>query len=123
MTASNGTDSSLGTLEPSVNGWNSDYVEKLYEVYRKTPAALDEKWQAFFQGFELAMSHEQGAPTPSLRPVPADEHHYAERELTSWEMLQSQVDSLIYHYRDIGHFKATIDPLGSDRGCDHLLDP
>jgi 2-oxoglutarate dehydrogenase E1 component len=121
MSASNGTDSALGTMEPSLNGWNPDYVEKLYEVFRRNPGELDERWQAFFQGFELALSKESRGG-PRLRPVPAEEHTFSEGELSGWEMLQSQVDSLIYHYRDIGHFKAKIDPLGHSRGFDHLLD-
>ena len=29
--------------------------------------------------------------------------------------LQGKVDSLIYHYRDIGHFAASLDPLGTTR--------
>jgi 2-oxoglutarate dehydrogenase E1 component len=108
-------------MEPSLNGWNPDYLEKMYEVFRRDPASLDEKWQAFFKGFELALDRESRA-LPVIRPVPVEEHRYSEGELTGWEMLQSQVDSLIYHYRDIGHLVAKIDPLGSDRGNDHLLE-
>jgi len=122
MSASNGTESSQSTLEPSLNGWNPDYVEKLHEIYRTNPESLDEKWRAFFQGFELALARDGEATGSSQRPAAAEEHSYSEGELTGWEMLQSQVDSLIYHYRDIGHFRARLDPLENERGFAQLLD-
>ena len=32
---------------------NREYIDQLYEQYRTDPTSLDEKWGAFFQGFEL----------------------------------------------------------------------
>ena len=63
----------------------------MYDTWRADPAAVDESWNAFFQGFELALGSDR---------------------LESESRDQSRVDSLMYAYRSIGHLIATIDPLG-----------
>jgi 2-oxoglutarate dehydrogenase E1 component len=42
---------------------NADYLEQLYQQYRKDPRSLDAQWIAFFAGFDLGY----GQPTPSAR--------------------------------------------------------
>ena len=39
--------------ELSVNGWNSQYIEALYEQWLADPGTLDAQWQRFFEGFDL----------------------------------------------------------------------
>jgi len=85
----------------SVNGWNAAYLEELYGRWKKDPAAVDAAWNQFFSGFELGLLQTEG----DVSPVRAHVAHTG----------QSRVDSLIYHYRDIGHLAATVDPLGSSR--------
>jgi len=42
---------------------NADYLEQLYQQYRRDPRPLDVQWIAFFAGIDLGY----GQPTPSAR--------------------------------------------------------
>lgn len=97
----------------SVNGWNADYIQGLYQQYKDNPNSLEENWRAFFQGFELA---QELAPS-----ISGGSSASPSAQSSSDEQLQSHVDSLIYHYRDVGHLKAKIDPLGKRLLSDVLL--
>jgi len=110
--------------ELSVNGWNSQYIEALYEQWRADPSTLDAQWQRFFEGFDLGYR----PPAPPELPAAGDETPGAGAPSSPGPSIgeaaapvetghtdQARVDSLIYHYRDIGHFAARIDPLGNDR--------
>jgi 2-oxoglutarate dehydrogenase E1 component len=86
----------------SINAWNAEYIDAMYQRFREDPGSVDETWRTFFRGYELGA---QGRPGP------------AGTELTR----QGRVDALIDHYRDIGHFAADLDPLAVERPVpDHL---
>src|SRR5262245_58201993 len=118
----------------SVNGWNGDYIIAMYEQWAADPDSLDPQWQQFFTGFDLAnriMPDEgvRGAAAASPQPAAGGIDYHK----------QSNVDALIYEYRDVGHLAADLDPLGtkrafpadlrlesfelSDADLDHLFDP
>ena len=69
--------------------YNLNLIEDYYKRWRSDPASVDERWQSFFEGFELA------GRVPS----------------TAGDAAQSGVVRLIYAYRDLGHFQAHLDPL------------
>jgi len=94
-------DSNGPQQDRSVNGWNAEYVEGLYRRWQEDASAVGADWNQFFLGFSLG--RQQGE---SGQPVSTGGS-------TNWE--QGRVDSLIYHYRDIGHFAARLDPLGTQR--------
>jgi 2-oxoglutarate dehydrogenase E1 component len=75
-------------------GTNGEYVDALYQRWASDPETVDPQWRHFFEGFEL------GAARPATGGTLAK---------------QGQVDNLIYHYRDIGHLAATLNPLGIER--------
>src|SRR6185503_15679696 len=93
----------------SVNGWNAEYVDGLYQRWQADPDSVEPEWRQFFAGFDLGYRPTLGADVvqralpaaPSTTGVPATK--------------QSKVDTLIYHYRDIGHWAADLDPLGTRR--------
>jgi len=126
------------TPEISLNGWNAAYIDELYRQWRSDPATVDPDWHRFFEGFDLAArivaeDGEDGGST--LRVAASDSERRAaampdaehrttgkpgpERRAASAvdvaHTKQGRVDSLIYHYRDIGHLAAEIDPLGFER--------
>ena len=67
------------------------WLDEQYRLWQENPTALDEQWQAFFKGFDLAQETEFGDRNLAAR--------------------NSAVDSLIYRYRDLGHLMACTDPL------------
>ncbi|MCP3859808.1 MAG: 2-oxoglutarate dehydrogenase E1 component [Phycisphaeraceae bacterium] len=81
----------------SLNGWNAEFVEERYREWKADPESVEADWRRFFEGFELG----------AARPEPG--------ETAVAHSLQGKVDSLIYHYRDIGHLAADLDPLDRTR--------
>lgn len=69
------------------NRSNLDLIEEYYQLWRAEPRSVDERWQAFFEGFELGGSDD--------------------RESTA----QTRVVRLIQAHRDVGHLIAHLDPL------------
>jgi len=71
-----------------------EFIESLYQTYLQNPDSVEPQWRLFFDGVEFA----QQLPTPSS---------FSEKELG--------VYNLIEHYRNYGHLKAKLDPLGLSR--------
>ena len=67
----------------------------------ENPDSVDPTWRAFFQGFTLGLSGQIPVLAGSASAAPA----------LIDSLKQSQVHSLIYHYRSIGHIQAHLDPL------------
>ncbi|HTT56364.1 MAG TPA: 2-oxoglutarate dehydrogenase E1 component [Opitutaceae bacterium] len=80
---------------------NADLIEDFYLRWMNNPESVDPTWRAFFQGFTLGLSGQLPVLAGSASAAPA--------LLDS--LKQSQVHSLIYHYRAIGHRQAHLDPL------------
>jgi 2-oxoglutarate dehydrogenase E1 component len=72
-------------------GMNAAYFEQAYEAWKRDPSSVSPELAAFFEGFEFSRTAEA---------VPIEGKH-----------LQSAVNSLIYHYRALGHRIADINPL------------
>jgi 2-oxoglutarate dehydrogenase E1 component len=94
----------------SANHWNAPVVEEYYAKWLEEPTAVDEKWQAFFQGFALGSA---GQP-----PAGADDG--AAPGAASVER-QARVDELVQAYRSLGHTLARIDPLETEAPEQPLL--
>jgi 2-oxoglutarate dehydrogenase E1 component len=99
--------SSLGR---SVNGWNAEYLDDLYRQWTADPASVEPEWRSFFEGFDLGVR----------RPAPPASTKAAKGGGTSSELAEAhegqwRVANLIYHYRDLGHLAADLDPLGTTR--------
>ncbi|MEW6271026.1 MAG: 2-oxoglutarate dehydrogenase E1 component [Thermodesulfobacteriota bacterium] len=88
-----------------VNRANAEFIDRLYEQYRRDPEGLEPTWRAFFAGLEsgraeAAVLGADGRPAaPSARPT---------------------TYGLVAAYRDLGHLLAHIDPL-SDPPVSHPL--
>jgi 2-oxoglutarate dehydrogenase E1 component len=83
---------------------NADVIEAAYRSWLDNPDSVDPTWRAFFQGFTLGnnggnLTGANGASTEAGEVSIID------------SLKQSQVHSLIYHYRAIGHLQAHLDPL------------
>ncbi len=82
-----------------------NYIEELYNSYKKDHQSVDESWQKFFEGFEFYQSYSSSngqAKAASASGVPTD------RALISKEM---EVVHLIRGYRSRGHLIAKTNPI------------
>ena len=84
---------------------NSDLIEAAYRSWLDNPESVDPTWRAFFQGF--ALGNNGGSLTAAVGASAAS----GERVSIIDSLKQSQVHSLIYHYRALGHLQAHLDPL------------
>ena len=87
--------------------WNAELIDQYYQEWLKDADSVDSHWQAFFEGFELG---ESSAPATGKT---ADNQQAVK---------QTNVDSLIYAYRSLGHTLAKLDPLGRPREDQPRLD-
>jgi 2-oxoglutarate dehydrogenase E1 component len=94
-------------MKPSdfANQSNAEYVDSLFQQYLKDPNSVDDRWRTFFAGFETGMS----------RVAPRT----AGQEPSSLSM---GIFDLVHSFRELGHFEANLDPLGSSRPSHPLLD-
>lgn len=58
------------TIQPAVNGWQSDFVESLYAQFKADPASVGAEWQNFFRGFELGLTLESADDRPVTTRAP-----------------------------------------------------
>src|SRR5215218_3812180 len=93
-----------------VNRANADFIDRLFEQYRKDPRSVSEQWQAFFAGFQSGVNRSEAASTDFA----------ARAQIEPTVPLTFGVFDLVHTYREIGHFVAKLDPLGHDRP-DHPL--
>jgi 2-oxoglutarate dehydrogenase E1 component len=104
------------------SGANAGYIEDLYEVYLHDPNSVPEKWRAFFDSLprvengsttdfshETVRNHFELLGRRRARPMPAPGSGGVNIE---HERKQVKVQNLIASYRNRGHQKADLDPLG-----------
>jgi 2-oxoglutarate dehydrogenase E1 component len=70
---------------------NLEYLEQMYQQYQKDPNSVDASLRYFFEGMDFGGSFSKSTSTNSL---------------------EINVLNLIQTYRDYGHLKANLDPLG-----------
>ncbi len=71
-------------------GSNAAYIESLYQDYKADPSSLDQSWQQFFAGYELAL---QTSPEGSGSSE------------------EARVEAFVNAYRRLGHLHANLNPL------------
>lgn len=105
-----------------IAGGNADYVEALYEQYLESPNDIDPEWRDFFDKLPSV----EGNINPDISHATVRAHFLelarqqrgavratvADSLATEHERKQIQVVRLISAYRQRGHQKANIDPLG-----------
>jgi 2-oxoglutarate dehydrogenase E1 component len=75
---------------------NLEYLEQVYEDFKRNPESIDKEWMRFFEGIEFAK--EKGLKSSGVGGGP--------------ELLAHELTKI---YRDYGHLKAQLDPLKLER--------
>jgi 2-oxoglutarate dehydrogenase E1 component len=89
---------------PSVS--NLNFVEKLYYDYLNDPSTVGETWRQYFEALPSAPG---AAPAPERFPRRRGTGPAAAGGDASF---QAKVDKLVLAYREFGHLRARLDPLG-----------
>ncbi|MFQ3576350.1 MAG: 2-oxoglutarate dehydrogenase E1 component [Cytophagales bacterium] len=84
---------------------HTDYIDALYDSYKKDPNSVDITWQKFFEGFDFSQAKygENAGYTKSATGSPSIITAVSEKEI--------QVRNLIYEYRRRGHLKSKTNPV------------
>lgn len=95
---------------------NVEYIEQLHEQFVNDPNSVDPDWALFFAGFEAGYSDSAArvVPAPQKAATAVDEdrpHDFREA-----------VQGLVQSYRQLGHLLAKLDPLGTPRPPQPLLE-
>ncbi len=98
--------SKAGQLAEAVNGYSPEFIETLYSQWLKDRNSIDQQWDWFFRGFQLASDAPPGAAIPLDAPGAA----------------VMAVGDLIHSYREMGHLIANLDPLGHNTKSHPLLE-
>lgn len=126
----------VGLLSQSIV-LNRQFVEHLYALYTKDPAAVPEQWREVFAELDRngASAHTGAAgnaaspaaatiaatqPAATAATKPVADAAAAEAAIAA---RQDRVDQLLRSYRVLGHLAAKINPLGFDRPVPPELDP
>jgi len=119
-------ESSMEALRRSshIAGGNATYVEDLYESYLTDPNSVPEQWREYFDKLprvESAVSQIQDIPHSTVRTqfaqiskmrVRTEATVQQDSQATEYERKQVKVVQLISAYRQRGHQKSDLDPLG-----------
>ena len=107
-----------------IAGGNATYVEDLYESYLKDPNGVPEQWRDYFDKLPRVESdfvHTEDIPHSVVRDrfaqiskmrVRTEATIAHDSQATEYERKQVRVVQLISAYRQRGHQKAELDPLG-----------
>ena len=107
-----------------IAGGNATYVEDLYESYLKDPNGVPEQWRDYFNKLPRVESdfvHTEDIPHSVIRDrfaqiskmrVRTEATIAHDSQATEYERKQVRVVQLISAYRQRGHQKAELDPLG-----------
>lgn len=82
---------------------HGNYIEELYQSYKKDPQSVDDSWQKFFEGFEFSQKDFGGNGVATESKVSSKE---------------TQVRNLIQAYRMRGHLKSKTNPVRERRPHD-----
>ncbi len=89
-----------------INGFEGEFIEQLYEQYRRDRGSVDPQWQLFFAGFDLAANGRVASVGASAGQAAAG------AEGVGGQAPDLRVADVLHSYREMGHLIANLDPLG-----------
>ena len=107
-------------------GAQSSYLESLYELYLKDPSTVPDDWKIYFDSLPIVSDEQHEVSHQEIVERLKEEEINPPINAKSSDNIsnskQVKVIQLIQAYRNRGHYKAKLDPLGlkPTRHCDDL---
>ncbi|MFN0035135.1 MAG: 2-oxoglutarate dehydrogenase E1 component [Saprospiraceae bacterium] len=101
------------------------YIESLYKNWQADPASVESDWQAFFRGFDFALSSANGAGASATATATATASATASASASASAhdiRKELAVVNLVYGYRDRGHTLSTTNPIKKRKNRHPRLD-
>ncbi|HUL58287.1 MAG TPA: 2-oxoglutarate dehydrogenase E1 component, partial [Anaeromyxobacteraceae bacterium] len=96
---------------------NLAFVEMLYYDWRRDPTSVPEAWRRYFEGLP---GTPDAAPAPESFPRRRADGVARGAPAGGDAAFQARVDRLVEAYREFGHLRARLDPLGLGRQADPI---
>ncbi|HTN52744.1 MAG TPA: 2-oxoglutarate dehydrogenase E1 component [Anaeromyxobacter sp.] len=96
---------------------NLAFVENLYYAWLADPSAVEAPWREYFEGLPPAPG---AGPAPEAFPAHRANGSAAGPVAGADAAFQAKVDRLVQAYREYGHLRARLDPLGLVRPAEPL---
>jgi 2-oxoglutarate dehydrogenase E1 component len=107
-----------------VSNAHPEYIENLYQSYRKDPNAIDPSWSYFFNGFDYASDNGNGASNGAAKSATNGQAVAASNgSLSAIPQKEMAVMLLIDGFRHRGHLLSTTNPLKPRRDHQPGLSP
>ena len=92
-----------------ISNAHGDYIDELYQKYKKDVKSVDPSWRKFFEGFEFSITK-------------FGENGHADSELDPATLKETNVRNVIHAYRTRAHLKSDTNPVRPRRNHKVILD-
>jgi 2-oxoglutarate dehydrogenase E1 component len=99
------------------------YLDEMYASYKNDSSSIDPSWKEFFDGFDFALTHYEGAGSPVV--TASAENQRLSGTIMNVDSLPKEirVRAMIHAYRSRAHLRSKTNPVRERRDRKPLIDP
>ena len=101
------------------------YLDEMYAAYKNDSSSIDPSWKEFFDGFDFALTHYEGAGSPVAAAASDNQPARLSGTIMHVDSLPKEirVRAMIHAYRSRAHLRSKTNPVRERRDRKPLIDP
>jgi len=101
------------------------YLDEMYASYKNDSTSIDPSWKEFFDGFDFALTHYEGAGSPVVTASAENQPTRLSGTIMNVDSLPKEirVRAMIHAYRSRAHLRSKTNPVRERRDRKPLIDP
>ncbi len=101
------------------------YLDEMYAAYKNDSSSIDPSWKEFFDGFDFALTHYEGAGSPVVPAAVENQPARLSGTIMHVDSLPKEirVRAMIHAYRSRAHLRSKTNPVRERRDRKPLIDP
>ena len=101
------------------------YLDEMYAAYKNDSSSIDPSWKEFFDGFDFALTHYEGAGSPEVPAAIENQPARLSGTIMHVDSLPKEirVRAMIHAYRSRAHLRSKTNPVRERRDRKPLIDP
>ena len=101
------------------------YLDEMYAAYKNDSSSIDPSWKEFFDGFDFALTHYEGAGSPAVPAAAENQPARLSGTIMHVDSLPKEirVRAMIHAYRSRAHLRSKTNPVRERRDRKPLIDP
>lgn len=101
------------------------YLDEMYAAYKNDSSSIDPSWKEFFDGFDFALTHYEGAGSPVAPAAAENQPARLSGTIMHVDSLPKEirVRAMIHAYRSRAHLRSKTNPVRERRDRKPLIDP